>query len=78
MFVYFTKGQETYSYYGVLNRITFNVGYHVEHHDFPAIPSSKLPYVSTCIVMFHLDKCIILFNRIKYPVPNYHTFVLAL
>ncbi len=36
------RGQPTNSYYGVLNRVIFDAGYHVEHHDFPNIPWQRL------------------------------------
>jgi sphingolipid delta-4 desaturase len=39
----FISGQDTYSYYGPVNIPNLNIGYHIEHHDFPNIPWRKLP-----------------------------------
>lgn len=37
--------QETYSYYGPLNAVQLDIGYHFEHHDLPSVPWSRLRQV---------------------------------
>ncbi|KAL8930267.1 MAG: hypothetical protein Q9208_000884 [Pyrenodesmia sp. 3 TL-2023] len=46
---------ETYSYYGPLNVLTYNVGLHNEHHDFPAIPWTRLPALHDIANEFYTD-----------------------
>ncbi|KAK4237766.1 dihydroceramide delta(4)-desaturase [Achaetomium macrosporum] len=46
---------ETFSYYGPLNLLTYNVGLHNEHHDFPAIPWTRLPVLHEMAKEFYAD-----------------------
>ncbi|RDW60858.1 sphingolipid delta4-desaturase [Coleophoma cylindrospora] len=44
---------ETFSYYGPLNWFTYNVGLHNEHHDFPAVPWTRLPQLNQIAKEFY-------------------------
>jgi sphingolipid delta-4 desaturase len=44
---------ETASYYGWMNWLTWNVGYHNEHHDFPNVPWSRLPALRKSGAVFY-------------------------
>ena len=46
---------ETFSYYGPLNFLTYNVGLHNEHHDFPAVPWTRLPKLHEIAKEFYAD-----------------------
>ncbi|KAF4624180.1 hypothetical protein G7Y89_g13991 [Cudoniella acicularis] len=46
---------ETFSYYGILNFFTYNVGLHNEHHDFPAIPWTRLHKLNEVANEFYCD-----------------------
>ena len=50
-----TPVTETYSYYGMLNLLTYNVGLHNEHHDFPAIPWTRLWRLNKIANEFYSD-----------------------
>jgi sphingolipid delta-4 desaturase len=57
---------ETYSYYGILNVLTWNVGLHNEHHDFPYIAWSKL---------FELNK---IANEFYSELPRHDSWVMVI
>lgn len=46
---------ETFSYYGPLNFLTYNVGLHNEHHDFPAVPWTRLHKLNEIAGEFYND-----------------------
>ena len=47
------KGQETYDYFGIWNFFNMNLGYHIEHHDFPTCPWYNLPKVRAAAPEFY-------------------------
>ncbi len=68
---YLTHGtQETKSYYGPLNVVNLNVGYHNEHHDFPSVPWNNLRKLNAIggthysSLQYHTSYVVLLFNFI--------------
>nr|CDS26332.1 Fatty acid desaturase type 1 [Hymenolepis microstoma] len=69
----FADNFATHSYYGILNIPLYNVGYHVEHHDFPYIPWTRLPklkeiapeYYAT--LPYHSSLCKVLWDFVFNP-----------
>lgn len=76
----FTHNQETSSMYGWANKLAFNMGFHVEHHDLPSVPWVHLPKLrriapeyynqpfhrswTGCLVRFLVDRRMSLGSRI--------------
>jgi sphingolipid delta-4 desaturase len=69
----FEDEAETYSYYGPLNLLCWNVGLHNEHHDFPRVPGWRLPEVTKIAPEFyenlpiHKSWCGVIYSFITDP-----------
>lgn len=74
----YANGVETYSYYGILNYVSFNSGYHNEHHDFPNIPWTNLPKLRAMCPDFyetvpqHTSWCWVIWKFITDPEMGVH------
>ncbi|MDJ0450084.1 fatty acid desaturase [Methylocystis sp. JR02] len=49
----FGPDQGTFDYYGPLNKLALNIGYHNEHHDFHEIPWNRLPELTAMAPEFY-------------------------
>ena len=49
----FIKGQETYDYLGIWNIFNLDLGYHIEHHDFPNAPWYNLRKIRAAAPEFY-------------------------
>ena len=49
----FGPDQGTFDYYGPLNTLALNIGYHNEHHDFHEIPWKRLPELKAMAPEFY-------------------------
>jgi sphingolipid delta-4 desaturase len=70
--------QETYSYYGPINFLALNMGYHNEHHDLPSIPWNNLPKLRALAPEFYDNlKCHSSWSRLLFQFifdPRYTLF----
>lgn len=51
----FGPEQGTFDYYGPLNKLALNIGYHNEHHDFHEIPWNRLPELKAMAPEYYDD-----------------------
>ena len=49
----YVNKMETYDYIGPMNIVGLNIGYHIEHHDFPTVPWYNLPKLRAAAPEFY-------------------------